>query len=241
MKIDDVRVVLVDDEPGAINMLRFYLEKISYIEIVETFTDATLALEWLLNNKVDLLITDIDMPIFTGIGLVKALIEPPQIIYCTSHAEFAADTFETRPIDFLLKPIAFDRLQQALGWAVEAIKGIKVQEGRVLEPYIFVKVLKAKKYVNVRVHEILYIMVAGNTCIIKTLNDELVVRKSLKELRHKLGATDFIMAERAFLVNKHLIKEVHESKLFMVGLEKEIQIGPDYAANLRDFVKSKLW
>lgn len=241
MKINEIRTVLVDDEPGGIKMLTFYLEKIPHIKVVATFTDASLALEWLLTNQVDLLFTDIDMPVFTGIGLVKALIEPPQIIYCTSHSEFAADTFETRPVDFLLKPIVFDRLQQAIGWAVEAIHDTSIQQAPVREPYIFLRPLYGKTYVHVKVHEILYVKVEGNECEVKTLNKELVVRKTLKEFRHKLGLTDFIMVERSILVNKHLITQVDEGNLLLEGLQDKITIGPDYAAGVKAFVKSKLW
>ncbi|GAA4795300.1 hypothetical protein GCM10023231_24640 [Olivibacter ginsenosidimutans] len=139
------------------------------------------------------------------------------------------------------KPIAYDRLKQAVSWALEAITGIGQRAVKVAQPYIFVRDAKAKKEVKIDLHDIQYVQVKGNTCTIGTLKGEVETRKTLKEFKRKLGEDDFMMVERSFLVNKWLIREVQESKIILDGVSSHILIGPEYAKAIRDFVKENLW
>ncbi|MFD2963674.1 MULTISPECIES: LytR/AlgR family response regulator transcription factor [Olivibacter] len=236
-----IRVVLVDDAPQAINMLLFYLKRFENLEVVETFTSALAALEWLLEHQVDLIFADIDMPELTGIDLMKGLINPPRVIYCTSHREFAVESFETHPIDYLMKPIAYDRLQQAVTWAMESILGLKLEQVQVKEPYLFVKEVESMAAVRIDIDDIVYVQAEKNICLFKLLNREVRTRKTLKEIRERLGDENFMMAERSFLINKQLIVRIQDSKIILRGLQHGIPIGPDYAPAIREFVDARLW
>src|SRR5512139_1641871 len=106
--------VIIDDEPIAREIIREYISKLDELEIIAEFKKATEAISFLNENKIDLLFLDINMPDINGINFARSLSNPPAIIFTTAYREFAADGFELQAIDYLVKPIPFDRFLKAV-------------------------------------------------------------------------------------------------------------------------------
>jgi DNA-binding LytR/AlgR family response regulator len=108
------KCVIIDDEPIAREIIRGYISKINELEIIAEFKKPVDALTFLNENKTDLLFLDINMPEINGISFAKSLSDPPAIIFTTAYREFAAEGFELQAIDYLVKPISFDRFLKAV-------------------------------------------------------------------------------------------------------------------------------
>src|SRR6478735_2264950 len=109
-----LKCVAIDDEPLALNLISVYAKKIPSLELVQTFTDAIAGLEYLQANPADLLLLDINMPDLSGLDLVRALKEKPLLIFTTAYKNFAFEGFQLEALDYLLKPIEFDRFEKAV-------------------------------------------------------------------------------------------------------------------------------
>lgn len=114
-----LKCIAIDDEPPALELIKEYASKIPDLQLIETFDDAISGAEFLNNANIDLLFIDINMPDITGIELVRSLKEKPLTIFTTAYKKFAFDGFELEAIDYLLKPIDFDRFKKAATRAID--------------------------------------------------------------------------------------------------------------------------
>src|SRR5882672_7712039 len=109
-----IRCLLVDDEPLAIALLQKHLQQLDFFEVAGTCNNAAKAIEILSTRQIDLLFLDIQMPKISGIALLKTLRHPPKTIITTAHREYALDGYDLDIVDYLLKPITFDRFFKAI-------------------------------------------------------------------------------------------------------------------------------
>jgi len=114
-----LKCIAIDDEPPALDLVKEYVAKSPGLQLIQTFNDAISGGEFLRTNPVDLLFIDINMPDITGLDLVRSLQEKPMIIFTTAHKKFAHEGFELDAIDYLLKPISFERFSKAVAKAIE--------------------------------------------------------------------------------------------------------------------------
>ena len=173
-----MKCIILDDEPIGREILENYIQKVEYLECVNSFEDPIEALLFLQANPVDLLITDINMPQINGIDLVKSLQNQLSIIFVTAHRDFALDGFETGAIDYLVKPVRFDRFLKATNRAYEQFKLQK----NLLKPtdraYIFVKVNGKLEKINFE--QIVYIEAQGDYLNIITTSSKILTLATLK-------------------------------------------------------------
>src|SRR3954453_15466825 len=112
--MNQFKCLIIDDEPLAQNVIENYLKNFSFIELIAKCENALIALEWIKKQKVDLIFLDISMPFISGIDFIKTLKNPPAIILTTAHKEFAIESYELSVLDYLLKPISFERFLKAI-------------------------------------------------------------------------------------------------------------------------------
>ena len=140
-----LRVIIIDDEPLAINVLKNYVVQISQLELVETFSNAVDANLFLQENEVDIIFLDINMPILDGLNFLESLQVAPMIVITTAHEEYALKSFELEVIDYLVKPIPFPRFLKAINRIISLKQGAtNTGQGGSEKPSIFVKVDKKK-------------------------------------------------------------------------------------------------
>ncbi len=124
-----LKCLIIDDEPLAQNVIENYLKNVPFIELIAKCENALSALEWIKKQKIDLIFLDISMPFISGIDFIKTLQNPPKIILTTAYKEFAIESYELNVLDYLLKPISFERF-------LKAIDKLENQTSEVIKPVI---------------------------------------------------------------------------------------------------------
>src|ERR1700748_498594 len=168
--MDQLKCLIIDDEPLAQNVIENYLKNVSHIELVAKCDNALSALSWIKKQKIDLIFLDISMPFISGIDFIKTLQNPPAVILTTAHKEFAVESYELNVLDYLLKPISFERFLKAVN-KIENSEASKVIKPAIDESAsdTFIYVKSEKKNVKVLLKEILFIESLKDYIKIQTL------------------------------------------------------------------------
>ena len=193
----NINCMIVDDEPMARNLLKEYVSKISYINLLGTCSSAIEASEFLRSHTVDLMFLDIQMPDLTGISFLKSLQKKPMVVFTTAYSEYALESYDLDVVDYLLKPVTFERFMRAVDKVSQRMvsEPITPQEKHtVTEPnasFIFVK--DGTKLVKVNWEDILYIEGLKDYVKIFLMSAQwpVITRMSMKSLEEKLPADRF--------------------------------------------------
>lgn len=226
-----VKCLIVDDEPMARDVIRRYIEKLPTLELAGEFGNAIDALLYLQNHHVDLIFLDIHMPHLTGTEFAKALHHTPKIIFTTAYKEYALDGFELDAVDYLLKPIRFERFLKGVTKAYPQ-KSVELKPS--VPPITVAKksnsgfiYLKAnRKMIRVMLDDILYIESARDYLKVFTQNCSIVTRQTITSIEAMLSEDEFIRIHRSYIVSiKRIDSFTHET--VEIG-KKELPIGKFY-------------
>ena len=215
-----IKCIVVDDEPLAVSLLGSYVEKIPFFELVFSTENPILALEYIRKNEADLIFLDIQMSELSGINFMKIVGDKLKYILTTAYAEYALDGYEHNVIDYLLKPISFDRFQKS---ALKAQERFPTNETSA-NSYFFVKSSGQQHKINF--DEILYIESIKDYVNIKTDNQEYIVLDTLKSLENQLPE-NFARVHKSFILNLDKIEKIDVRNVFL-NSGKEIPIGETY-------------
>ena len=222
--MEKYKCLIVEDEVLAQNLLKNYLSKIPNIEVVGTCQTAMEALTFIKSESIDILLLDIQMPDLTGIELLRALQHPPLTILITAYSEYAIEGYELNVIDYLLKPVKFDRFFKAIAKVLELLNQKKVNTTTSIlnsenEPdYIFVK--SDYKAVKVKFEEILYIEGMQKYVKFKCKDSQVVSLLSLSKLEEVLPAKNFLRIQKSFIANLNHINGIEGNRLIMINNDK---------------------
>lgn len=245
-----IKVIIVDDEPLAQDVLETYVEKFPELSLVQKCNNALEANEVLKNQDIDLMFLDIQMPQLTGIDFLKTLTRPPLVIFTTAYPNYALEGFELNALDYLLKPISLERFIKAVNKAVEQIKlqrnepgsaSSNAAEGGDHPDYIFVKA--DKKLVKVNYHDIIYIEGLKDYVIIRMENQRVITLQTMKSLEDKLPAPRFKRIHRSYIINIDKINAIVGNMVEVMekNQPKHLPIGKNYRDELNDMIeKNKL-
>lgn len=222
--------LIVDDEPLARELIRNYIQKLDNFEIVAECGDAMKALEALRNHKVDLMFMDIEMPQITGIEFLKTLKHPPQVIITTAYREYALEGFELDVIDYLLKPITFERFLKAVNkyfqTATDPLGSVENYSPANNNDEAFIYVKENKKVLKVHLNEILYIEGLSEYVKIHTTEKRIVTKASMTSMEEKLPDNDFIRIHKSYIVSLRKIEAFTSTSIEIHG--KELPIGRSF-------------
>lgn len=224
-----IKCIVVDDEPLAVSLLGSYVEKIPFFELVFSTENPILALEYIQKNDADLIFLDIQMPELSGINFMKIVGDKMKYILTTAYSEYALEGYEHNVIDYLLKPISFDRFQKS---ALKAQERFPTNETSA-NSYFFVKSSGQQHKINF--DEILYIESIKDYVNIKTENQEYIVLDTLKSLEKQLSDR-FTRIHKSFIVNVDKIIRINPKTISLL-LEIEIPMGETYKSDF--FLKLK--
>jgi len=226
-----INYVIIDDEPAAIEVLQFHLKKISSMELKASFRDPLEALDYLQKHKVDLIFLDINMPELSGISFPKLLQNPPLIIFTTAYSEYALESYELKAVDYLLKPINFDRLLQAvikvkqvLNINNEAVATSSQTSNDSSEQTIFIK--SGSEFHQVSIQNIKWIESDGNYVTFHTTKRSILARYKLSEVIDIIPKQLFVRIHRSYIVALKYIETI--KKHCIVIDKKEIPISSKY-------------
>ena len=206
----NIRCLIVDDEPLAQKVLLNYIQRIEYLSVVGACNNAPEALRFLNSNTVDLMFLDIKLPEIDGIRFLKSLDKKPYIIFTTAHRNYAFDGFEQGAVDFLLKPIAFDRFLVALSRLQEKILADTTARsaGIMRDTNAFVYFKSGAQRLKIYLNEIDYIEGLKDYVKIVTRSQRVVVKSSMKNILQELGTDKFIRVHKSFIVPIQLINKI---------------------------------
>jgi DNA-binding LytR/AlgR family response regulator len=222
-----LHAIAIDDEPIALEVLKSLSEKVTFMEIKAYFTNAFEAMEYLQQNKVDLLFLDIKMPDISGIEFLKVIPNVPLVIFTTAYSEHAVESFELDAIDYLLKPFSFTRFLKACNKAYEQ-HNLRANLGSNALDTIFIK--SGYEQVKVTLKSILYAESQGNY-VQFILNDQKIMsRLTMNEVEDLLPKQDFIRIHRSFLIAKMHIQKFDKKSVWVNKME--LPIGSAYISEV---------
>jgi DNA-binding LytR/AlgR family response regulator len=224
----------VDDEPLARDVLRRYIEALPQLELAGECSNALQALSFLQVHHVDLLLLDIHMPQLKGNEMLKTLRHPPRVIFTTAHPEYALEGYELEAVDYLLKPIQFDRFikaihkVQAFHQPKSVAQPAQAREDK-KEQYVYFRA--DRKMVKVMLYEILYIeSMKDYLKIFTTTQGMLITRQSMMAVEAMLPGDRFLRIHRSYLVHMMHIKS-YTAELMEIG-GTELPIGKGFRSDV---------
>ncbi|MBA6153226.1 LytR/AlgR family response regulator transcription factor [Gelidibacter maritimus] len=228
----EIKCLIIDDEPLAVNVIKNYLQKIEDIELTDTFNNAIDALNYLKHHKVDVIFLDINMPVLDGLNFIKSLKEPPLIIITSAYTEYAIETYELDVLDYLVKPFEFPRFMNALNKVYRRMNITQPSsEAATTRPYLFIKIDK-KKMKKVFLDEILVVESLKDYLKINTTNGRFLIHSTLSDFTNLLPSTDFIRIHRSYTISINKIDAVEGNSIEIDGMR--YVIGRSYLEEVKD-------
>jgi two-component system LytT family response regulator len=218
------KCIIVDDEPPATRILENYIGKVSFLEKVGVFNDSLKALEFLNTEVVDVIFLDIQMPQLTGLQLSKIISKDIKVIFTTAYPDFALEGFELNAVDYLLKPISFERFYQAVS-KLNSEPKTEVSNHSTTD-FIFIKTDGKNKFQKLFLDEILYVESLQNYVCIHTLKQQIITHSSLKNVIESLPENNFIQIHKSFVIALKQIESTDSFSVFING--KELPIGATF-------------
>jgi DNA-binding LytR/AlgR family response regulator len=226
-----LRCIIVDDEPWAIDLLSSYISKIDFLELVHTSENPIHALNYIAEGKVDLVFLDIQMPQLTGIQFMKLLDKETMVIVTTAYAAYAINGYEHDILDYLLKPIEFDRLYKAAQKAKNKLEyslEVSLPNPQPQRNYIFIKT--DGRLVKVNFEQILFIEGLKDYISINTKKGALISLDSLLHMESLLPSSVFVRIQKSYIINIDHVEVIEKNRIFIS--DKVIPVGEAYKDNL---------
>ncbi|MCH5347305.1 MAG: response regulator transcription factor [Muribaculaceae bacterium] len=234
----NIRTLLIDDEPIALEKLRKYAGRVPSLEVVGACNNGLEALALLADTEVDLIITDIDMPDLNGIDLARSLSSNQLIIFTTAYSDYAIDGFKLAAVDYLLKPYGFVEFNQAINKVAERLAARRSPAADDRRPApadsLFVKV--DHRYMRISLDSILYIKGYGEYLQIYTTEASapFVTLSSFAAIKERL-ADNFLQVHRSYIVNMSRIGTIDRNRILIDGHD-DIPVGESFKQPLLQYV-----
>ncbi len=223
-----IKCLVVDDEPPAREILRRYIEQVPMLEMAGECGNAVQALTILQHQPIDLMFLDIRMPKLNGNDFLKTLKNPPQVIFTTAYTEYAMEGYELDIVDYLMKPIPFDRFLKAVNKAYHPANGKQDTPAPADETRndSFVYFRADRKMIKVMLADILFIESMKDYIKVITTQGNIITKQSISSVEEMLPERDFVRIHRSFIVSVRKIKAYTNE---MIGIERtELPIGKLY-------------
>ncbi|MDB4036661.1 LytTR family DNA-binding domain-containing protein [Polaribacter sp.] len=201
--MNTINCVIVDDEPVARNVLETFVAKIPNLELVKSCKNAMEAFEVANQQKIDIFFLDINMPDISGLSLAKSINQKAKIIFTTAYREYAVNGFNLKAVDYLLKPISFDRFLQSIHKYFEGVSfidsEIKIEKSVLKNDFIFVR--SDRKMIKINFDEIQYVESLSDYIKIHSADKTITTRETISNIETKLPAKNFLRIHRSYIVN----------------------------------------
>ncbi|MEM6684192.1 MAG: LytTR family DNA-binding domain-containing protein [Bacteroidota bacterium] len=234
--IQKLSCVIVDDEPAAIRLLERYVSDISYLALQATFTNPLEALSYIEATQIDLVFLDVQMPQLTGLQLSRIINPKTKIIFTTAYSEFALDSYEVAAVDYLLKPIAFERFYKAVS-KVYAPESKIVVSTHNTEDYIFIKTDGKHNFDKVFLEDILFFEGLKNYVSVQLHEGQVITYNTLKYLAERLSDKNFVQIHKSYIISLNHIEKIENDAVWIQ--ERQLPIGNTYRKNFFDIINDK--
>jgi DNA-binding LytR/AlgR family response regulator len=212
--MERIKCIITDDEPFARKGLQGYTAQIDFLDLRGVCENAVELNSLLKREPVDLLFLDIEMPYVTGIDFLRHFTAAPKVIFTTAYEKYALQGFELEVLDYLLKPIPFERFLRAANKAYDYFRGLQPAVGAPVEDYIFVKA--DNKLEKIDFADILFAEALENYVAIYTREKKVITHLTLKMLQEKLPAAAFVQPHKSYVIAIDKINSI-EGNILHIG------------------------
>ncbi|GAA4383682.1 LytTR family DNA-binding domain-containing protein [Hymenobacter koreensis] len=237
-----ISCLIVDDEQGAIDILQAFVGKTPFLNLIGSFTNPIEAMALVQRQPVDLIFLDIHMPQLSGMAFMRLIQGKTKVIITTAYSEFAVEGFELEAIDYLLKPIAFERFlkaaQKALNASLEPSGRWKPAEKA--DDYIFVKTESKGKMTKVNFDEIVFVEGMKNYVSINTHEDRIVTLLNIKDLEDRLPTKKFMRVHKSYIVSMDKIRALDGNQILFKDMKAYVPLGETYRNAFFDALQEKV-
>ena len=221
-----ISCIIVDDEELAQNVIEKYISSIPWLELLQKFDNAIETISYLKDNTIDLMFLDIRMPELSGLKMLNTLKNAPKVILTTAYSEYALESYNYSVVDYLLKPVEFDRFLIAVNKVSQQIQldsstRVQNQEQTITAKHLFV--YQDQNTYKVDFDNIHYIKAEGNYISIKTNEKNYITRETMKAIEKRLSVDVFVRVNKSYIVSIKKIERVYGNTIVMV--DEEISIG----------------
>lgn len=223
-----INCIIIDDEPLAIQLLESHISKIESLKLLGTAKSAIDAYKILQEKPIDLMFLDIQMPHLNGIEFLKSLHKKPKTIFTTAYREFAIEGFELEAVDYMLKPISFDRFFRAVD---RVLRNVSIENTE--EDFIILKSAGLQR--KILLNDIVYFEGNGNDVkVVLKGNTGIVAKDKISELNIVLLGKGFIRVHRSFLINSKYVTAFNNDEVLLN--QYSIPVGRSYKKEFDDFI-----
>jgi two-component system LytT family response regulator len=227
-----INCIAVDDEPLALSLLKDYISKVPFLNLVAECGDAFEAMKALQENKVDLIFIDIQMPGLTGMQFISSLAKKPLVVFITAYKNYAVESYDLAVVDYLLKPVALDRFIKSCERAKEIFE-LKANSKIALNikaDHFFVNLDYSQ--VKIKYDDLIYIKSDGDyiKIYLKSAKTPLLIRSNLKAVSFELPTNQFIRIHKSYLLAMKEITAIRKNSVFIQ--DKEFPIGETFRNNI---------
>ncbi len=235
-----IRYIIVDDEPLAREGIRLNADQVPYLEYVSEFGNAMNADEFLKREEVQLIFLDIEMPGINGLEFLRQLKSSHQVILTTAYPQYALESYELDVVDYLVKPIRFERFYKAVSKVQDYLSLQKDNEPSVSEyeeKFMYIK--SSRKYVKIFYDDIHYIKGMKDYVVIHTLDKKYMTPMNVKTILSKLPAQQFARVSKSYIVQVKQVLSIDTDTIYTNNYE--LPLGPSYKeAFVENYVKTNL-
>lgn len=232
--------IIVDDEPLAREAIELLVKDIPYLNLAGSFNNASSAVEFMEGHAVDLIFLDIQMPGITGMEFARTISKRTLIVFTTAYSEYAIDSYEVDAIDYLIKPVEYDRFKKTADKALAYHHLLLQEEKEHIEPaaeeYFFVK--SDRKFFKVNFEDILFVEGLKDYVILQLEEQHIITRMNMKAMYELLPKSQFLRVNKSYIVNTTRIDAFDNNDIFIKT--HEIAIGNSYRESFfEEFVMRK--
>lgn len=225
-----MKCIIIEDEIPAQRILKSYIEKVSYVELVGTFNAALKAYDILHTEEIDLIFLDINLPDISGLSFLRTLKNPPTIIMTTAYPDYAVESFEFETIvDYLVKPFSLERFLKA----IQKIQRFKVQAVLKEEPKLVTETLFLnvdKTFYKIQFQDVYYVESERNYLTLVSKQQKLSFIGTLRTWKEKLPEHQFVQVHKSFVINKDHVEKIAGNEVYIYN--QRIPIGRTFKTKL---------
>jgi len=223
--------IAIDDEPKALEVIERYCRKSDQVDLKATFREPVKAIEFLNREKIDLIFLDINMPDINGLQLIQTLAAKPMVIFTTAYSNYAVESYNLNAVDYLLKPITFERFLAAVNKALNLLSPQSKPVSKDDEPgTVFIK--SGPQTYQVKVGDILYLEKDGNYITVHLKDKQILIRENMGDIFDLVPPTEFVRVHKSFVVAIRHIAMIEVHQLTING--EKIPIGSTYREQLKN-------
>ena len=237
----EIKCIAIDDEPLALDVIQNFASKVPFLNLMALFENPLEAIDFINENKIDLIFLDVEMEELTGIGFLKLLNNKPHVIFTTAYEKYALQGFELEAVDYLLKPILFERFVKAAGKVHQKMlsDSVVLSDNKHIETkhddYLFVKT--GFQYQKVYYSDILFIKGQGDYLQIVTHNARIMTLQSFKKIMDLLPEEQFMRVHKSYIVAVRHIDIIERNRI-KIGSEI-IPVSESYGKKFIQLIRSK--